>query len=215
MSAEGNQDGEGNADGDLSDEEIDRALSDFEAEFSSPSSPDSLPDSQSFEEIVSGESTSFDDELEGILGNKAKAALIVTSLTSAELLAAFCCLARVPALCIGSRKGAIAVLTGSDLEGDGPERRVKELTQTISGLSVALGVNRADKLQIHLWINGEAGDEIAPPLILASSAGFVEDVLIGAMGVEELKKDKHVIDSAAMDRDTVFKIIEKFTRHSR
>ena len=37
----------------------------------------------------------FDDELEGILGNKAKRAILVTRLTSADLLAAFCSLADI------------------------------------------------------------------------------------------------------------------------
>lgn len=37
-----------------------------------------------------GDEPSFEDELEGLLGDKAKAAFICTRLNSAELLAAFC-----------------------------------------------------------------------------------------------------------------------------
>jgi hypothetical protein len=200
----GGRDDENRDDIHLTDEEIDKALSAFEAEAAS----DPL---SSFDEIVAGETSNFDDELEGLLGNKAKVALILSSLASAELLAAFCYLAEISVLCVGSKKGAVGIL--KDLEGDGPEQAVKKLTQTISGFSVALAVNRASKLQVHMWVDGAAGDEIAPPLVLSASADFVEDLLIGASDVDEFSKSKKVIDSAALSRDDAFKIIAKFTKH--
>lgn len=80
----------------------------------------------------------FDDELEGILGNKAKRAILVTRLTSADLLAAFCSLADITAQCIDSREGAVAVLR--NLNGDGPEAAAKDLTEVVAGLSVLLSL---------------------------------------------------------------------------
>ena len=50
-------------------------------------------------------SLGFDNELAGLLGNKAKVALIVTRLASAELLAAFCQLSDISAACIGANQG--------------------------------------------------------------------------------------------------------------
>ena len=66
-------------------------------------------------------SLGFDNELAGLLGNKAKVALIVTRLASAELLAAFCQLSDISAACIGANQGAVAVL--KNLDGEGPDHR--------------------------------------------------------------------------------------------
>ena len=87
-------------------------------------------------------SLGFDNELAGLLGNKAKVALIVTRLASAELLAAFCQLSDISAACIGANQGAVAVL--KNLNGDGPEAAAKDLTTVVSGMAVILAVNRAD-----------------------------------------------------------------------
>lgn len=50
-------------------------------------------------------SLGFDNELAGLLGNKAKVALIVTRLALLELLAAFCQLSDISAACIGANQG--------------------------------------------------------------------------------------------------------------
>lgn len=99
----------------------------------------------------------FDNELAGLLGNKAKVALIVTRLASAELLAAFCQLSDISAACIGANQGAVAVL--KNLDGDGPEAAAKDLTTVVSGMAVILAVNRADKLEVAMYVQGEAGQE--------------------------------------------------------
>ena len=100
-------------------------------------------------------SLGFDNELAGLLGNKAKVALIVTRLASAELLAAFCQLSDISAACIGANQGAVAVL--KNLDGDGPEAAAKDLTTVVSGMAVILAVNRADKLEVAMYVQGEAG----------------------------------------------------------
>ena len=68
-------------------------------------------------------SLGFDNELAGLLGNKAKVALIVTRLASAELLAAFCQLSDISAACIGANQGAVAVLKNLDGEARKPQPR--------------------------------------------------------------------------------------------
>ena len=120
-------------------------------------------------------SLGFDNELAGLLGNKAKVALIVTRLASAELLAAFCQLSDISAACIGANQGAVAVL--KNLDGDGPEAAAKDLTTVVSGMAVILAVNRADKLEVAMYVQGEAGQSFAPPVLFTSTPRFVEDLV--------------------------------------
>ena len=77
-------------------------------------------------------SLSFDDELQGLLGNRAKVAVIITRLASARLFAAFCQLSDISAQCLASPQGAVAVLR--NLDGDGPEAAIKDLTTVVSGM---------------------------------------------------------------------------------
>ncbi len=90
-------------------------------------------------------SLSFDDELQGLLGNRAKVAVIITRLASARLFAAFCQLSDISAQCLASPQGAVAVLR--NLDGDGPEAAIKDLTTVVSGMPAVLAINRADKLE--------------------------------------------------------------------
>ncbi|RBP99174.1 hypothetical protein [Bifidobacterium xylocopae] len=206
----------------LSDEEIERALAGFEAEFkgetgdgdaarTAPSSPGGADGAADDDQSAAG---GFDEELEGLLGNKAKAALIVTRLASAELLAAFCQISDISAACLEASEGAVAVLR--NLDGDGPEAAVKDLTTVVSGLSAMLVVNRADKLEAKLWIDGRSGDSFPPPVLFASAAGFVEDLLIGAADVDLLKEQGvKAYDSGDMDRDQAMGVIAGHTRFRR
>ena len=68
-------------------------------------------------------SLSFDDELQGLLGNRAKVAVIITRLASARLFAAFCQLSDISAQCLASPQGAVAVLR--NLDGDARKRPSK------------------------------------------------------------------------------------------
>lgn len=202
----------------LTDEEIERALAGFEQEFAEDqgSFSNSLENEKqgrpaSFEDDIDMlGSDVFDEELQGLIGNRAKVALVVTRLASAELLAAFCQLSDISAYCIDAPEGAVAVL--KNLGGDGPEAAVKDLTTVVSGLSAMLVVNRADQLEAKLWIDGQAGQSFPPPILFAAAAPFVEDLLIGASDVPFLESQgMNVHDSGSLDRDKAMTIIASHT----
>ena len=250
MSGDGNEDKDRKDEGlpdfghHLSDEEIERALAGFEAEFgegqdrTDRNTDDDSKDDSRFESDVDSESgteagagdetgptgeqpmeqngnldgvADFDQELEGLIGNRAKAAVMVTRLASAELLAAFCQISDISAWCIQAREGAVAVLR--NLDGDGPEAAIRDLTTVVSGLSAILAVNRADKLESTLWINGQSGQTFAPPMLFASTADFVEDLMIGTTTVDRLREEGATIfDSGEYNREKAMGIIAAHTR---
>lgn len=173
--------------------------------------PESDDDPVSVLKGADGVSSDFDQELEGLIGNRAKAAVMVTRLASAELLAAFCQLSDISAWCIQAREGAVAVLR--NLDGDGPEAAIRDLTTVVSGLSAILAVNRADKLEVTLWINGQSGQTFAPPMLFASTADFVEDLMIGTTTVDRLREDgATMFDSGDYNREKAMGIIAAHTR---
>ncbi|WP_196779130.1 hypothetical protein [Bifidobacterium choloepi] len=155
------------------------------------------------------EAADFEDELQGLLGNKAKAAVLITRLNSAELLAAFCHLADISAVCLPSAQGAVAVLR--NLDGDSPEAAAKDLTRVVSGLGVVLAVNRADKLEATLYLSGEAGQGFAPPILFTSTAPFVEDLLLGISTVTQVEETGvHGEDTGKLSSKQAYDIISKY-----
>lgn len=213
----------------FNDADLDAAMADFEREFDQTQqsegqeadysqgeasfanddteTPAEQPDNQqSFE-------ASFDDELQGLLGNKAKAAAIITRLTSAELLAAFCQLSDISAVCLDDPQGAVAVLR--NLDGDSPEAAAKDLTTVVSGMPAILTVNRADKLEATLFLQGQAGDQFAPPILFASAAPFVEDLMLGITPLEDILADRKSFDSADLDHAQALAVLAKHTRFGR
>ena len=135
-------DGGDSSDDDMhfSDEELAKAMEGFEKEFADEETSDEsdaddaagldgidIPDDAS----AIDPSVGFDDALQGLLGNKAKMAALVTRIASAQLLAAFCQLSDVSADCIGSNQGAIAVLR--NLDGDAPEAAARDITTVVGG----------------------------------------------------------------------------------
>ena len=228
----------------FSDEELEAALAGFEKEFaddsvsgdasdtsdadktadaaSAKSDSDANDDTADQASADSGRpmadvvdpSLGFDNELAGLLGNKAKVALIVTRLASAELLAAFCQLSDISAACIGANQGAVAVL--KNLDGDGPEAAAKDLTTVVSGMAVILAVNRADKLEVAMYVQGEAGQSFAPPVLFTSTPRFVEDLMLGIVTLNQLKTQGfEVVDSAGLDHDQAMQILANHTRRGR
>ena len=96
---------------DLSDAQVNAAFADIEKQFSDDFGAqldDNLIDPH------------FNDELEGILGNKAKVALLLTNVAKAGILAAFCKGCGIDAHCVEYNQGSFAILR--DLEDDGPEQ---------------------------------------------------------------------------------------------
>lgn len=204
----------------VSDAELEAALSDFEKEFTQepvlpvgqtgseqPESGSSVP--------ASGESVlNFEDELQGLLGNKAKAGMLITRLASAPLLAAFCQISDISADCCAGEQGAVAILR--NLDGDAPEAAAKDITTVVAGMSVVLAVNRADKLQATMYLQGDAGEEFAPPILFTVTPPFVEDVMLGMSTVQDLNMQGVVtVDSASIDRDKAMAIIAEHTRFGR
>ncbi|KFI99000.1 hypothetical protein [Bifidobacterium subtile] len=173
----------------------------------SPSAPQSPLD-------AADSALDFDEELRGLVGDKAKGAALITRLASARLLAAFCQISDISADCIGSDQGAVAVLR--NLDGDAPESAAKDLTTVVSGMAAVLAVNRADKLDSTLYLHGEAGQTFAPPILFASAPDFVEDLMLGIASLADLREQGlHIIDSASLDHDAAMAIIAEHTRFGR
>ncbi|MCH9274697.1 hypothetical protein JS533_000105 [Bifidobacterium amazonense] len=159
-------------------------------------------------------SSQFEDELAGLLGNKAKAAVIITRIASAQLLAAFCQLSDISADCVESPEGAVAVLRG--LDGDGPEAAAKDLTTVVDGMAVVLAVNRADKLEATMYLRGKPGETFAPPILFSSTAPFVEDLMLGIGGLDSLKaQGTTIVASSGMTHDQAMQVLAKHTRFGR
>lgn len=229
----GNDDRHGGDDGfdddiHFSDEELEAALDGFEKEFrdsnaaagepandaaaDSPADDAGAADSGQTQEADTA--VAFDDELQGLLGNKAKAAVLITRVASARLLAAFCQLSDVSADCIGSEEGAVAILR--NLDGDGPEVAARDLTIVVSGMSLVLAVNRADKLEATVYLQGKPGQTIAPPLLFTSTAPFVEDLLLGITDEDGLiGTGMKVEQSADLDHDQAMAEIAEHTKFGR
>ncbi|KAB7790475.1 hypothetical protein [Bifidobacterium leontopitheci] len=232
-----NNDDPNNDDLHFSDEELQAALDGFEKEFqdgaldgasgntvTSGTSADSTAATPSDADGSTGQpqassdaadpGMSFDDELQGLLGNKAKSAVLITRLASAELLAAFCQLSDISADCIGSAQGAVAIL--HNLDGDGPEAAARDLTIVVSGLSLVLAVNRADKLESTVYLQGKPGEQLAPPLLFSSTAPFVEDLMLGITDEDGIiAQGMTVSRSADLDHDQAMAVIAKHTRFGR
>lgn len=229
----GNDDRHGGDDGfdddiHFSDEELEAALDGFEKEFrdsnaaagepANDAAADSLADdagaADSGQAQEADTAAAFDDELQGLLGNKAKAAVLITRIASARLLAAFCQLSDVSADCIGSEEGAVAILR--NLDGDGPEVAARDLTIVVSGMSLVLAVNRADKLEATVYLQGKPGQTIAPPLLFTSTAPFVEDLLLGITDEDGLiGTGMKVEQSADLDYDQAMAVIAEHTKFGR
>lgn len=229
----GNDDRHGGDDGfdddiHFSDEELEAALDGFEKEFrdsnaaagepandaaaDSPADDAGAADSGQAQEADTA--AAFDDELQGLLGNKAKAAVLITRVASARLLAAFCQLSDVSADCIGSEEGAVAILR--NLDGDGPEVAARDLTIVVSGMSLVLAVNRADKLEATVYLQGKPGQTVAPPLLFTSTAPFVEDLLLGITDEDGLiGTGMKVEQSADLDHDQAMAVIAEHAKFGR
>lgn len=224
--------GDLNADGmHFSEEELEAAMAGFEQEFKDAEATKDEradnPPSKAFGNAESSESSGiddmlnaaedslkFEDELQGLLGNRAKVAVIITRLTSPRLLSAFCELSDISAQCIGSAQGAVAVLR--NLDGDGPEAAVKDMTIVVAGMPAILAVNRADKLEATMYVEGKAGKTFAPPVLFTSTAPFVEDLMLGITDMSALEQaDMTIFDSADLDRDAAMSIIAEHTRFGR
>ncbi|WEV69782.1 hypothetical protein OZX73_02590 [Bifidobacterium sp. ESL0775] len=153
----------------------------------------------------------FDEELEGLIGNRAKVAVLITRLISADLLAAFCQIADISADCVADENGAVAIL--HNLDGDAPEGAAKDLTSVVNGMPAVLSVNRADKLVSTLYMSGEPGQQFAPPVLFTTTPKCVEDLMLGIVDVAGLEaQGERVVRTADFDRKKAMDVIADHTR---
>ena len=76
--------------------------------------------------------------------------------------------------------------------------------------------NRADKLEVAMYVQGEAGQSFAPPVLFTSTPRFVEDLMLGIVTLNQLKTQGfEVVDSAGLDHDQAMQILANHTRRGR
>ena len=206
----GNDDRHGGDDGfdddiHFSDEELEAALDGFEKEFRDSNAAAGEPANDAAADSPADDAGAADS---------GQAQEADTRVASARLLAAFCQLSDVSADCIGSEEGAVAILR--NLDGDGPEVAARDLTIVVSGMSLVLAVNRADKLEATVYLQGKPGQTIAPPLLFTSTAPFVEDLLLGITDEDGLiGTGMKVEQSADLDHDQAMAVIAEHTKFGR
>ncbi|OTA25921.1 hypothetical protein B9G54_06560 [Alloscardovia macacae] len=194
----------------LSDAQVNAAFADLEKQFSSDfedslsalddnlTDPGAASDASDASDADSADSASadgfsdlsldphFDDELAGILGQKAKVALILAPFAQPQILAALARMADVEMSVFFIRTGCVGVL--HDLDGQGPEDAVRALSEMMSDLPFLLSVNRADKVSLTRWENGAEVEQLTPPLIFVNMDDVVEDLMIGFITLGELSQ---------------------------
>ena len=131
-----------------------------------------------------------------------KVAVVLTPLASAEALAALCAMSELDCTVVPARSGAFAVkeFVSAHVEWDvsellgGAETEPAEAAVGIeSGLSGTITARR--------YTNGDAGEDAAAGLLLASVDQEVEDVLLGATRADDIRgavKSSEVKPSKAM-----------------
>lgn len=207
----------------FTDAELDNALSGFEKEFqekenlSNSNNEDLLEDSNSnnqennsIEEAMRGiEEANFEEDLQGLLGNKAKVAMIIAYVEPAKLLAAFCKMANVSARCFSEEQGSVAVL--KNLEGNGPEEDVKKFVEFFFGMDVMLITNRADKITAKIYQAVKEPQEIVAPMALAVWSRDVEDLAICMENADSLeKRGLEMFNSDDLSDLEAYKIFQKY-----
>ena len=96
------------------------------------------------------------------------------------------------------------------------EVAARDLTIVVSGMSLVLAVNRADKLEATVYLQGKPGQTIAPPLLFTSTAPFVEDLLLGITDEDGLiGTGMKVEQSADLDHDQAMAVIAEHTKFGR
>lgn len=165
----------------FTDKELEDALLGFEKEFSEEQNRDSIDDA-----VKKIEQADFEEDLQGLLGKKAKCALLLTAIEPGELLASFCKMAGVNADCFNDENGGVAVLR--DLDEDNPEKSVKKFTDYFRGMPAVLMVNRANKIDAKVYEYNRGVLDVVPPMILAMAARCVEDLMICYSSVKDLKE---------------------------
>ncbi len=81
---------------------------------------------------------------------------------------------------------------------------------------VILAVNRADKLEVSMIMQGQVGQTFAPPVLFSSTPRFVEDLMLGIVSLNQLKTQGfEVVESADLDHDQAMQILADHTKRGR
>ncbi|MBQ9687764.1 MAG: hypothetical protein IJV53_01230 [Aeriscardovia sp.] len=197
-------------DDDFSDDDINDALSEYIDDFKDlDDEAKQLDDLEDLRQEVN-KSDSFATQLDEILGEKAKSALLLSPFQDGKLLAAFCAVADIQASCISSNTGSVAFL--KDCDGQQPEKSAQSLTEMVAGLSVILITNRADKLSAYIWDDGKQGESCVPPLLFMQVDDYVEDYMIGALDLTTLNQiGSPIYQSSDYTKEQAFEIIQHYT----
>lgn len=214
----------------FTDAELNNALAGFEREFQennnsakvdsenlknsyenkeNPSVNNSLID----EAMRNIEEANFEEDLQELIGNKAKVALMITYVQPMKLLSAFCKMADVSAKCFDEENGSVAVL--KKLDGNEPEEAVQKFVDFFRGMDVMLITNRADKLTAKVYEYNTEPQEIVAPMALAVWSRAVEDLAICMTNVNALEKqDIEICDSDDLNDVQAYQIFQKYGKRN-
>lgn len=141
----------------------------------------------------------FDEQLDGLLGNKAQLAMLVVPFSDAKL--------SLSLLKYKDVEGWAEMLNDTSfiylkaLDGQKPEDAAQALSQLIRPLPLYSVVKRADKLEVALWVNGKkSGEKLPPPLLFEQLPEEVEDYAIGMTTTQQMVHREGVLDSADFDK---------------
>lgn len=155
------------------------------------------------------ENTSFEDTLEGLTGQKARSAVISTYVNKADLLAAFCKISKISAICVPSETGSIAILR--NLNNDEPECAVVRLSELLGPVAMILLVNRANKLDASVYEAGKTKEMFLPaPLALTILPDEVADVVLGVSAMKDFQLTDEIFDSEKLTFNNAMSICNKY-----
>lgn len=155
------------------------------------------------------ENTSFEDTLEGLTGQKARSAVISTYVNKADLLAAFCKISKISAICVTSETGSIAILR--NLNNDEPECAVVRLSELLGPVAMILLVNRANKLDVSVYEAGKTKEMFLPaPLALTILPDEVADVVLGVSAMKDFQLTDEIFDSEKLTFNNAMSICNKY-----
>lgn len=222
----------------FTDAELENALADFEREFNSANqkseenktasnadnssklssnssgkfSEDSIDENDINDAMNKFEEAEFKEDLEELLGKKAKAAVILAHVDNCEILAALCKLAGVSADCFTEENGSVAVL--HNLQNDEPEIAINKFIKYFKGIEGLLIVNRANRLEAKLYKYKVPTQDMVAPMVLSMFSDRVEDLLIGVATLEDLKKqDIEIINSDLLKKSDIPGIFSKYGKY--
>ena len=212
----------------FSDEELEAALAGFEKEFADDSASGDASDTSDADKTADAASAKSDSDANDDTADKASADSgqpMTDDVTGSVADAVNEAMADVVDPSLGfdnelagllGNKAKVAVAVLKNLDGDGPEAAAKDLTTVVSGMAVILAVNRADKLEVAMYVQGEAGQSFAPPVLFTSTPRFVEDLMLGIVTLNQLKTQGfEVVDSAGLDHDQAMQILANHTKRGR